>query len=56
MKITNEITYDESTHMFTVWDETYTHVVATTAYHCVAEAALDAYNKLILGVEEANFG
>lgn len=45
IKITpnGEITYDETTKLYTVWDETYAYEVGTTHYPKVAEAMLQAY-------------
>ena len=38
-----EITYNENTNLFTVWDECYANVVCTTSYPFIAKAALEQY-------------
>jgi hypothetical protein len=53
IKITKngEITYDETTRLYTVWDETYAEEVGSTGYLEVAKAMLHAYCVYYLEVE-----
>lgn len=42
-----EITFNETTGMYTVWDETYAYTVCVTQYPFIAEAALELYCKYL---------
>lgn len=42
-KLGREITFDNETNYYTVWDETYAYPVGMTQYLKVAEAMLEAY-------------
>ena len=43
------ITYDLTTNLYTVWDETYAYTVGETQYPLVAKAMLEAYCSCYLG-------
>lgn len=38
-----EITYNRTTGMYTVWDETYVNKVCKTPYEFIAKSALELY-------------